>query len=76
MLSSRGVHLPENAAGDKPQVAPVVAGIMGWNFVPPVAPERDVVGMLDGVVSAGLRTATLTAGEGLQGTAAEESVNF
>ena len=76
MLSSRGAHLPENAAVDESQIVPAVAGIVGWNFVPPVAPEGDAVGMLDIVVSGGLCTATLTAGEGLQGTAAEEFVNF
>lgn len=76
MLSSQGAHLPENAAVDEPQIVLAVAGMMGWHFVPPVAPERDAVGMLDIMVSGALCTATLTAGEGLQGTAAEECVNF
>lgn len=75
VLSSRGEHLPENAAADEPQTVTAVAGIMLWNFVLPVAQERDAVGMLDVVVSGGLCTGTLAAGEGLQGTAVE-FVNF
>lgn len=37
--SSQGAHLPENAAVDEPQIVHVVAGTMGWNIVPSVAPE-------------------------------------
>lgn len=74
-FQERGARLPENAAVDQPQLVPAVTGIMGWNFVPPVAPARDAVGMLDVVVSGGLCTVTPSAGEGLQGTAAE-FINF